>query len=100
METPGLKDGQQHLRALKSMGYEPSGPFVASILELKLDQTTLFEWQKHSQSSASIPHYRELLESSLPGVGDLCQATKERLLCTEEGPISVQAYHLLRIGHV
>ena len=74
METPGLKDGsgrelrrlhdavQQHLRALKSMGYEPSGPFVTSILELKLDQTTLFEWQKHSQSSASIPHYRELLD--------------------------------------
>ena len=74
LETPGLKEGsgrelrrlhdavQQHLRALKSMGYEPSGPFVTSILELKLDQTTLFEWQKHSQSSDSVPHYLELLE--------------------------------------
>ncbi len=74
LETPSLKDGsgrelrrlhdavQQHLRALKSMGYEPSGPFVTSILELKLDQTTLFEWQKHSQSSASVPHYQDLLD--------------------------------------
>lgn len=74
LETPSLKEGsgrelhrlhdavQQHLRALKSMGYEPSGPYVTSILELRLDQTTLFEWQKHSQSSDSVPHYLELLE--------------------------------------
>ena len=28
---------QQHLRALKAMGQEPSGPFITSMLELKLD---------------------------------------------------------------
>ncbi len=74
LEVPGLKDGsgrelrhlhdvvQQHLRALKSMGCEPSGPFVTSLMELKLDQNTMFEWQKHSQSSSGVPHYRELLD--------------------------------------
>ena len=49
---------QQHLRALKSMGYEPSGSFVTSILELKL---ALFEWQKHNETSTSMPHYQDLL---------------------------------------
>ena len=36
---------QQHLRALD---YKPSGPFITSVLELKLDVNTMFEWQKHS----------------------------------------------------
>ena len=61
LNTPPVKDGsgkelrklhdtiQQHLRALKSMEYDPSGPFLTSIIELKLDPTTLFEWQKHSR---------------------------------------------------
>ena len=73
LEAPPLKEGTgkelrrlhdivtQHLRALKSMEYDPSGPFITSILELKLDTTTLFEWQKHSQSKAEVPHYQELL---------------------------------------
>ncbi|XP_064396489.1 uncharacterized protein LOC135343413 [Halichondria panicea] len=40
----------QNLRALKSMGYDPSGP-----LELKLDPNTMFEWQTHSQKSPPFP---------------------------------------------
>ena len=45
------------------MDYEPPDPFVTSILELKLDVNTMFEWHKHSQSSAEVPHYKEgLLE--------------------------------------
>ena len=71
LEAPSLKEGngkelrdavQQHMRALKSMGYEPSGPFITSALELKLDDTTMFEWQKHSQSSSSVPHFQDLLD--------------------------------------
>lgn len=74
LESPGLKDGtgeelrrlhdtiQQHLRALKSLGHEPPGSFVTSLLELKLDATTMFEWQRHSQTSVDIPPYGELLE--------------------------------------
>ena len=74
LEAPPLKDGsgkelrrlhdivQQLLRALKTMDYEPSGPFITSILELKLDVNTIFEWQKHSQDSTDVPHYQKLLE--------------------------------------
>ena len=40
---------QQHLLALQAMGQEPSGSFITSMLELKLDSTTLFEWQRHTQ---------------------------------------------------
>ena len=53
---------QQHLRALKAMGQEPSGLFITSLLELKLDQNTMFEWQKCSQESSEVPHYKDLLE--------------------------------------
>ncbi len=72
VETPNLKDGsgkelqrlhnaaQQHLRALKAMGYEPSGSFVTSMLELVLDVDTMFEWQRQSQDKTDIPHYQDL----------------------------------------
>ena len=50
------------MRALRSMGYEPSGPFITSVLELKLDTNTMFEWQKHRQDCVDVPHYQELLK--------------------------------------
>ena len=74
MDAPSLKDGsgrelrrlhdtiQQHLRALKSLKCEPSGSFLTSVIELKLDVDTLFEWQKHSQAKTEIPHYDDILE--------------------------------------
>ena len=74
LEAPALKEGtkkelrrlhdtvQQHLRALKAMGHEPSGPFITSALELKLDANTMFEWQRHSQEHQDVPHFRELLD--------------------------------------
>ena len=74
LEAPSLKEGsgrelrrlhdtvQQHLRALKAMDCEAPGPFITSVLELKLDSNTMFEWQKHSQKSAAVPHYNELLD--------------------------------------
>ena len=74
LEAPSLKGGsgrelwrlhdtvQQHLRALKAMDGEAPGPFITSVLELKLDSNTMFEWQKHSQESAAVPRYNELLD--------------------------------------
>ena len=53
---------QQHLRALKAMGQEPSGSFITSPLELKLDQNTMFEWHKCSQEFSEVPHYKDLLD--------------------------------------
>ena len=62
MDASALKDGngrevrrlhdtvQQHLRALKALGNEPSGTFVTSMLELKLGTNTAFEWHKYMQS--------------------------------------------------
>ena len=44
------------------MEYEPSGSFITSVLELKLDTNTMFEWQKYSQDSINVPHYQRLLE--------------------------------------
>ena len=73
LEAPQLVEGsgkelcklhdtvQQHLCAFKAMDCEAPGPFITSVLELKLDPSTMFEWQKHSQESTAVPHY-ELLE--------------------------------------
>ena len=44
------------------MGHEPSKTFLTSLLQLKLDQTTCFEWQKHNQSEADVVSYTDLLE--------------------------------------
>ena len=74
LDAPVLKEGtgreirrlhdtiQQHLRALKAMHCEPSGPFITFILELKLDASTSFEWQKSSQDIPGYPHYGKLLD--------------------------------------
>ena len=74
LDTPQIREGtgrelrrlhdvtQQHIRALTSMGQEPSPALVTSIIELKLDPTTMFEWQRHTQTQTDVPHYKELLE--------------------------------------
>lgn len=53
---------QQHLRVLRSLGHNPPGPFIISFLELKLDATTMFKWQRHSEASTDNPHYDDLLK--------------------------------------
>ena len=44
------------------MKLEPSGPFVTALLEMKLDPSTMFEWQKHTQEQSEVPHFMEFLE--------------------------------------
>ena len=44
------------------MECESSGSFITSILELKLDTNTMFEWQKYNQDSVDVPHHQRLLE--------------------------------------
>ena len=70
LELPTLKEGngkelrtlhdtaQQHIHALKCMDHEPS----TSLMQLKLDQTTHFEWQRHNQSESDVSSYIDLLE--------------------------------------
>ena len=74
VEAPSLRDGTgkeiralhdlvvQHLRALKSLGHEPSRAFITSLLEMKLDPNTMFEWQRHSQDHTDVPDCQELLD--------------------------------------
>ena len=73
-EVPSLSDGSgkelrrlhnvanQNLRALKTSGYEPSGEFIISLLELKLDRLTMCEWQKFTPERKKVTHYSKLLE--------------------------------------
>ena len=39
---------QQHLRALKDMDGDTTGSFITAMLELELDEETMFTWQKAS----------------------------------------------------
>ena len=50
----------QHIRALKTMDGDLTGVFLTSIIELKLDPDTMFEWQKHSQEQKTTPQYEDL----------------------------------------
>ena len=73
VDAPQVRDGngrelrklhdtiQQHIRALKSIDQEPSPSFITSIVELKLDVTTMFEWQRHTQSQNETPDYRMII---------------------------------------
>jgi hypothetical protein len=45
------------------MKADPDPSFITSLVELKLNPTTLFEWQKKSQSTVDeVPHYNDHLE--------------------------------------
>ena len=88
VEAPVLKDGigkelrrlnkiySQHLRALKAMKLEPSGAFITALLEMKLDQSTMFEWQKHTQEQSEVPHFMEFV-----GFIDLRARASEAIIC-------------------
>lgn len=52
----------QHLRALNAADCDPLSQFITSIIQLKLDQNTLFEWQKYTQSVPNVPHFNDILE--------------------------------------
>ncbi len=59
---------QQHFRALDAAESEPLNKFITSIIELKLDSNTLFEWHtlfkwhKHTQGIIKVPHFHDILQ--------------------------------------
>ena len=69
VQVPSLKSGSgkelcrlhdfsaQHLETLKVMKYEP-GPFVTSLIQMKLDQATAFEWQRYIQGISKVSHHK------------------------------------------
>ena len=105
LDAPSLKDSNskefrclhnianQSLHALKVMKYETFSSFVASILELKLDQGVMFEWQRHSEFSDSqvsflvvqevVTHWSQQHKTSALQVGG-------RPLSGESGIVSVR----------
>ena len=72
VEAPSLKEENwrelrrlhdvlsRHLHALNRK--DPYGPFVTALVELKLDQLTMFEWQRQSQDATDMPHFERLLK--------------------------------------
>ena len=36
--------------------------FVTLLVEMKLNQSAMFEWQKHTQENVDVPNYEEILE--------------------------------------
>ena len=44
------------------MKYKPSGVFVTALLEMILNQSTVFEWQRHTQGKADVPYFTEFLD--------------------------------------
>ncbi len=85
---------QQHLRALKAMGLEPSGSFITSLLELKLDKDTMFEWQRASQVSVDIPHYSKILDflDLLAQASETCSTESKRHPRSEFGARTVASH--------
>ena len=52
----------QPLRALAATKQGIIESFLTSMLEMKLDLATMFEWQRHSQDSKDVPHYSALVD--------------------------------------
>lgn len=72
--TPPLKEGngrelrrlhdllQQHLRALSAAESDGLSQFITSVIQIKLDPDTLFEWQRHTQDNNEVPPFVKILE--------------------------------------
>ena len=45
-----------------SMGVDWSGPFMMSLIKMKLTRSTTFAWQRHTQGNSDVPHCAENLE--------------------------------------
>ena len=46
---------------MTAVGHVLSGPFITSVIELKLDTNTMFEWQKYSHDKSDVPNHNQLL---------------------------------------
>ena len=52
----------QHLWASNVMKCKPSGALLTPLIEMILDESTMFEWERHSQDQPDVSHYTEILE--------------------------------------
>ena len=49
------------MRALQAMKYDSLESFVSSVIELKLDRSSMFAWQNHSKDQREVPSYTDVL---------------------------------------
>ena len=82
---------QQHVRALKTLGCELPSKFITSMIVLKLDVDTLFEWQKHSQTRTS-----HIIKISLTFGLNLMRPLTQRKPREYPGMISTSGNHKAR----
>ncbi len=69
-DVPNLKDGlgkeirrfHDVINSNSNTQSNATDSFITSLLELKLDKDTMFEWQKASQEIEKIPHSNDLLK--------------------------------------
>ena len=106
LETPTLKDGsgrefyqfhdtvQLHLCALRALDHEPSSSFIISMLELKLDMNTMYEWQRHSQAFVDVSLYQELFHFI-----DLRAQASESLIESAKKPHKIKSCSLTHQKH-
>ena len=52
------------MREFEVMAYDSLETFVSSVIELKLDWSSMFAWQNHSKDQRDVPSYTTLLEFS------------------------------------
>ena len=52
----------QHLQALKATKCDLSTTFITWLIEMKLDQLTMFEWQRDSQDQPDVHHHIHILD--------------------------------------
>ena len=50
------------MRALQAMKYGSLETFVSSVIELKLDRSSMFVWQNRNKNQREVPSYTDLLE--------------------------------------
>ena len=74
LEAPSPKSGsgqelrqlhdvvKQHMRALEAMRCDSLETFISSLLELKLDRSSMFAWQNQTKDKKEVPPYADLLE--------------------------------------
>ena len=78
--------------------------FVTSIIETKLDQTSMFVWQDYSHESKQVPPYGKLLEfldwRARATQNTLCEGERKRLGTAPERRISSKLFYAANVEEI
>ena len=92
----------RHLHALTTR--DPYGPFVTALIELKLDQATNFEWQRHSRDKPDVPHFDKLLKfldlRAQAAESSTSEGIKRAFTCKVFHVLDMASVHLTKLDEV